>query len=211
MAAFVTGLIVEVVAGAAREMQSRCRANTFLDRVNQELFMPRGLYAMVMQFKDEVPGQQHGTLGMLSEKLGKTIFATENIDINLSASKPKFNPSQTVARNTNTDEYLEINKVNKSSRNLRSTSGKTYGQIELPDTAPLVFPDLVRGPTQMAGGKGDEPERMCEKLKSAGVWVQDYMDRRAQASYVSTFSFHIYLPVMESLTATRQSETHGLP
>lgn len=55
-AAQITSVIVQTVAGAAREIQSWHSANTFLDWVNQDIFMPRGLYAMAMAFKDDVPG-----------------------------------------------------------------------------------------------------------------------------------------------------------
>lgn len=74
VAAQVVSAVVQVVAGTARELQSRHRGNTFLDKVNQELFMPRGLYAMVMCFKDQVPGEQRGVLTKLSNTLGKTLY-----------------------------------------------------------------------------------------------------------------------------------------
>ncbi|GAB1202543.1 hypothetical protein APSETT445_001161 [Aspergillus pseudonomiae] len=157
-AAQITSIIVQTVAGTAREIQSRRRANTFLDRVNQDLFMPRGLYAMVMAYKDEAPGQQQGALGLLSQKLGKTLFGFEKVDIN-----------QPVAKST-------------------LASGRTYGHIELPDSAPLVYPDLDRAAARAMEGKGDEGEGIRERMKSAGSWVQDYFDRKAQASYVSTVS-----------------------
>src|ERR1700744_6157032 len=42
--------VVQVVAGTAKELQTRHRSNTFLDLVNEKLFKPRGLYALVMAF-----------------------------------------------------------------------------------------------------------------------------------------------------------------
>ncbi|KAJ5665170.1 uncharacterized protein N7477_007618 [Penicillium maclennaniae] len=172
----VVGTVVQVVAGTARELQSRHRGNTFLDKVNQALFMPRGLYAMVMCFKDQVPGQQRGLLANLSNNLGKTLFASKKLDLN-----------ETIAKYSNPDPNMSS--MSKQLKNIRLASGKTYGQVELPESAELVFPDLDRVAAQELGIKTNEkrPENsgVREKFKDAGIWVQDYMDRRAQAFYES--------------------------
>ncbi|KAB8243505.1 hypothetical protein BDV35DRAFT_383061 [Aspergillus flavus] len=120
-AAQITSVIVQTVAGTAREIQSWHRANTFLDRVNQELFMPRRLYAMVMAFKDD---------------LGKTLFGIEKVDINQPVEKPTFDPAPTIAKYTHSDEHPEMNMVKKHLKNIRLASGKTHGQIKLPVAAP---------------------------------------------------------------------------
>ncbi|KAB8262060.1 hypothetical protein BDV32DRAFT_147709 [Aspergillus pseudonomiae] len=182
-AAQITSIIVQTVAGTAREIQSRRRSNTFLDRVNQDLFMPRGLYAMVMAYKDEAPGQQQGALGLLSQKLGKTLFGFEKVDINQLVAKSTFDPAPTIAKYTHTDHHPEMNMAQKRLKNMRLASGRTYGHIELPDSAPLVYPDLDRAAARAMEGKGDEGEGTRERMKSAGSWVQDYFDRKAQASY----------------------------
>ncbi|KAK6837464.1 hypothetical protein RU639_001461 [Aspergillus parasiticus] len=160
-AAQITSIIIQTVAGTAREIQSRHRANIFLDRVNQDLFMPRGLYVM----------------------LGKTLFGLKKVDINQPVEKPTFDPAPTIAKYTHTDEHPEMNTVKKRLKNMRLASGKTHGLIELPEAAPLVYPDLDRAAARAMEGNGRESERTREKMKSAGAWVQDYMDRKAQASY----------------------------
>lgn len=178
LASQIVSTVVQVVAGTAKELQSRSRRNTFLDRVNQELFMPRGLYAMVMAFKDEVPGQQpRGPLSKLANATGKALFSSERLDIN-----------QTVAKYSNPD--ADMSKMKKGMQNIRLVSGKTRGEIELPEAAALVFPELDRAADldlQQQQGKGKEAvnETTKEKWKGAGKWVQDYLDRKAQASYVS--------------------------
>ncbi|KAK3936516.1 hypothetical protein QBC46DRAFT_394899 [Diplogelasinospora grovesii] len=177
ISAQIVSTVVQVVAGTARELQSRHRRNTFLDRVNQSLLMPRGLYAMVMAFKDEVPGQQQrGGLSGLASTLGKTLFAAERLDIN-----------QTVAKYSNPDPNLS--KFKKGIRDIRLTNGKTYNEVELPEAAPLIYPDLDRAVQQdlereaQDQGKGPEKKDIKEKWKSAGEFVQDYLDRRAQAQF----------------------------
>lgn len=173
LAAQIVGTVVQVVAGTAKELQSRTRRNTFLDRVNQELFMPRGLYAMVMAFKDEVPGQQpRGPLSKLVGTAGKALFSSERLDIN-----------QTVAKYSNPDP--QMTRMRKGLQNIRLVSGKTHGEIELPEAAALVYPDLdwAAQVDLESNGKGTDDEGMKEKWKDAGKWVKDYLDRKAQASY----------------------------
>lgn len=71
-----------------------------------------------------------------------------------------------------------MNMVEMHLKNIRLASGKTHGQIKLPVAAPLVHPDLDRAAARAMEGKGREAEGTREKVKSAGAWVQDYMDRK---------------------------------
>ncbi|KAE8332858.1 hypothetical protein BDV39DRAFT_199859 [Aspergillus sergii] len=157
-AAQITSIIVQTVTGTAREIQSRHRTNTFLDQVNQDLFMPRGLYAWSWPLK------------RMSQ-----------------ASKAEPLAS-----------YLRNEHGQKAVKNIRLASGKTHGQIELPEAAPLVYPDLDRAAERTMEDKGREAEGTREKMKSAGAWVQDYMDRKAQASYVKAKNPGSSLAVPES-------------
>ncbi|KAH8900381.1 hypothetical protein GQ53DRAFT_708184 [Thozetella sp. PMI_491] len=174
----IVSTVVQVVAGTARELQSRHRRNNFLDMINQDLFMPRGLFAMVMAFKDQVPGQQSsGPLSRLTGMLGQSLVSSERLDIN-----------QTAAKYSNPDP--ELSKIKKGLQNIRLASGKTYGQLELPESAELVFPDLDRAVDKEmnAEGKGKGTagsSNFKDKMKGAGEFVQDYLDRRAQAQYAA--------------------------
>ncbi|KAJ4414356.1 hypothetical protein N0V82_007964 [Gnomoniopsis sp. IMI 355080] len=170
--ATIVSSVVQVVAGTAKELQSRHRRNTFLDRANQELFMPRGMYAMVMAFKDEVPGQQpRGPLSKLAGTLGKSLFSTERLDIN-----------QTAAKYSNPDP--EMSRLKKGMKDIRLVSGKTYTEVELPEAAALVYPDLDRAVEKEMQQEGKTKKTSTkDKFKGAGAWVQDYMDRKAQATF----------------------------
>ncbi|KAK9770751.1 putative Aminoglycoside phosphotransferase domain-containing protein [Seiridium cardinale] len=174
VAAQVVGAVAQVVAGTAKELQSRYRQNTFLDRVNENLLMPRGLYALVMTFKDETPeaAKRRGPLTKLASTVGKNIFTQERLDIN-----------QTVEKYSRADETMSD--MRKKTKNIRLFSGKTVGQVELPKAAALIYPDLDSAADQDLGSndKGKEAEGVKEKWKGAGKWVQDYLDRRAQAAY----------------------------
>lgn len=145
--AMITSTVIQVAVGAAKEVQSRGRANSFLDDMNQKLFQPRGLYCLVMAFKPDA--ERPVTAGQVT--IG---------DLIAKYSQPAES------------------KVKGTMSKLRVSSGKTYGELEMPEAAPLIFPAL----DQMAvGADGKKPN----KLKRGGEFVANYMDRRAQATYVS--------------------------
>ncbi|SRR6266511_5801328 len=58
---------------------------------------------------------------------------------------------------------------------IRNDPNTTYGDLQLPPSAPLVYLDLVRA-TSASGKRND--------LRGMSHFVADYFDRRAQAEYV---------------------------
>lgn len=48
----------QVAASVGAEVQSRARTNDFLDRMNEELFKPAGLYCMIFKYKSDADMQQ---------------------------------------------------------------------------------------------------------------------------------------------------------
>ncbi|KAM5349135.1 hypothetical protein ACJ41O_008958 [Fusarium nematophilum] len=60
---------------------------------------------------------------------------------------------------------------------LRESSGKTYGEVELPEAAPLVFPVLDESDIQKEGSKA--------KMEDAQDYVREYFDKRAQAKFAA--------------------------
>ncbi|KJR88341.1 uncharacterized protein SPSK_07135 [Sporothrix schenckii 1099-18] len=183
MGAQIASVVVQVVAGTARELQSRHRNNTFLDRANQELFMPRGLFAMVMAFKDDMPNASGGgLLGGLKSAIGKSLVSTERLDINQTTVKY----SQLAALGSN-GAANKGHKTKAAMRNLRKNNGMTYTELELPQAAELVYPDLdnaaERDLAAVEGG-GEVPKN--SKWHRSGKFVSSYLDRRAQAEYAGT-------------------------
>lgn len=140
----ITSTVIQFAAGAAIYLQTTQRTHSFLDEMNDKLFKPRGLYAMVMKYIPQ----------------GTRPISVQQADLN------------TMIGHENTPH--------KSYQNFRAVNaGRSYGAIEMPDSAPLVFPAL------------DEAARMQDpakvgKLKNSMAFVTDYYDKRAQASYVSS-------------------------
>lgn len=160
---------VQVAAGVAKEVQARHRTNDFLDRINEELFKPAGLFAMIVKYKtaDEVARSDNSLL----KRFG---VGTQQVDFNTGKVVAKYDRSLSD----------EASKKSMSDRmnNLRLASGTTRGAIELPEAAPLVFPDVDKA-VQSSG-----PETFKDKTKDAKMFLGDYLDRRAQMEYVSQTS-----------------------
>ena len=58
-------------------------------------------------------------------------------------------------------------KMRQTLKNLKLSSGKTYGELELPEAAPLIFPAL----DELADGTSDEALKKQNKLKSSQKFV----------------------------------------
>lgn len=69
--------------------------------------------------------------------------------------------------------------------NLRSSSGRSYGDFEFPEVAPLIYPGL----DYLASQEGEAAAEQKKNLKKGKAFVEDYMDRRAQAKFVRNKSF----------------------
>ncbi|KAJ6022235.1 hypothetical protein N7540_007739 [Penicillium herquei] len=171
----IVGAVVQIAAGIAKELQARNRANTFLDRVNQEIFMPRGLVAMIMAFKnDDCSG--FGSI--------KKLFHTEKVDIN----DPNAGNHDTIQGNP----YDHLNEAatshnipqegegwwKRNVKKIRETNGQTKGDVQLPESGPLVYPYLDAAIEQ----NSEAPQGFTNKMGAAGDWVQDYMDRKSHAN-----------------------------
>ncbi|KAI9698762.1 MAG: hypothetical protein M1836_003872 [Candelina mexicana] len=72
---------------------------------------------------------------------------------------------------------IRIAKAGKSGimNSLRRSGGKTHGEIELPEAAPLVFSALDAMPDA----------QKQNAFKTGGNFLADYYDRRAQATYIA--------------------------
>ncbi|KAK9319958.1 hypothetical protein V1517DRAFT_356584, partial [Lipomyces orientalis] len=133
---------VQVSVGFAKEIQARQRTNSFLDKMNNEFFKPRGLFCLIMTYKPDQSAPH------------------EIVDI-CQTVRQTLAPASSTAR-----EHL---------KKFRLSSGKTYGEVELPESAPLIFPAL----DSLASDNGQEQN----KLKRSQKFIADYFDRRSQATY----------------------------
>lgn len=78
----------------------------------------------------------------------------------------------------------DFGKMGRLQHRFKSSDGKTYGNI-FPEVAPLIFPGI----DQLASGPDSEK---VSKMKKKGKFVSGYMDKRAQAKFVSISDLHRY-------------------
>lgn len=88
------------------------------------------------------------------------------------------------------------------SRKFQSSSGTTT-DFEFMQTAQLVFPGL----DYIAAAPGEEAKGIKNKLKRSKNFVTEYMDRRAQAEFVSVALFSIPLFLFFNKNPSRSVKT----
>jgi hypothetical protein len=86
-----------------------------------------------------------------------------------------------ITKTINSSMTPAANKTRQTLKNMRLSSGKTYGELELPEAAPLIFPALEN----LADDTSMDAEQKKSKMKSSQKFVADYFDRRAQAKYMA--------------------------
>ncbi|KAL6717666.1 hypothetical protein ACLMJK_005581 [Lecanora helva] len=166
---------VQIAAAMGQEVQERWRTNKFLDQANREIFMPRGLYALIVSYK---PGESE-----------QTEMGTQTVDLGASAMA-KYGENLTKPEDPAGDRHSRsstINEMKRKMQNLRISSGETRGEAEFPvSCAKLTFPalDAVAAVTEGYKSKDQSAvDNILAKSKSSSKFVADYLDRRAQASY----------------------------
>lgn len=201
LAVSATAASIAIVAGIALELQIGKRTNSFLDRANQEIFMPRGQYAMIMRFTDRPlkkaqKGENTGNAHFgdpEADRLGG-LFSMEQINFNQSGERSEdgssisqhqrleFDAAATISKFTYSAEHPQMNSWQKRLKDYRKASGTTVNDAHLPQCAPLVFPEIDRAAIRARDGL--EPK---SSFQSGATWVRDYIDRKEQESFVSTY------------------------
>lgn len=206
-------MAIQIVAETAMQTQIRHRTNSYLDKVNEELFMPRGQYVLVMKFKDQPPKQKKGgSPGSFSDMLGG-LFSTEKVNVGQSSGSKipagnepeneilEFDAAATISKITHSEEHPEMNAWTRRMKHYGEVSERTYNALELPECAPLAFPDIDRAAIRVREGK--EPK---SKFQSGRSWVRDYMDRKTQAVFVSNailFQYNLKKAYADRVMLTR--------
>ena len=175
---------VQVAVGIGQEIQERYRTNRFLTQANKEIFIPKGLYAMIVTYK--TGGSEQPEVGV------------ERVDLEATAVAKYgggFQADATVTESGDSEKPGMLGDVKEKMKQFRVASGETHGEAEMPVIcAPLIFPALDAAAAAATSSPAAEGERNSEgigsnikaKSKSASKFVNDYYDRRAQASYVCT-------------------------
>lgn len=150
----------------AIELQSRYKANIFLDQINRDLFMPLGLYCMVLMCKDGPGTAQNPEFGV------------ESINLDTAKQINKWGLPKT--KDSSDAQVDPISKSNQILRPIRLTSGRTKVS-EMPlEIAPLIYPGL----DAMLDRPLATPDKsLKERMMRHKEFYADYFDRRARADY----------------------------
>jgi hypothetical protein len=128
------------------------------------------------------------------DQVNQSLFKPKGLYCLIMTFKPDHNES---VLNADMSQEMAIikaisvpeNKVGQQMRKLKSSSGKTMGEIGLPEAAPLIFPAIDHAAAKAVEGQDvNTNARQSNKLKASGAFIADYLDRRAQAEYAETHS-----------------------
>lgn len=156
--------VVQVGAQVGEAIQTRQRTNSFLDRMNEELFKPRGLYAMIIKYKPDADVGNPSSMTDIGSRFG---LRPQVVDLNTNQTIAKYDRSLSEERG-----------FSAKMKGLRLASGTTQGRFALPEAAPLIFPYVDEAIAQ-----GDGKETFKDKTKDAKKFMAQYLDRRAQMQY----------------------------
>ncbi|KAI1329346.1 hypothetical protein F5Y16DRAFT_397531 [Xylariaceae sp. FL0255] len=160
----LVSLALTAITNVADEVHSRFKTNKFLDRMNKEFFVPRGLVALIATWKPSATNELVTAVDFDGGVVEPVVSGA------VAASSGEAKPSKL--------------------RNLKHTFASSSGAsaFEFPETAPLVFPVLdslaIRG-----NGNGDNNDsnntvsKRPNTFKRAGSFVKEYMDKRARAEW----------------------------
>ncbi|KAJ9616352.1 hypothetical protein H2200_000070 [Cladophialophora chaetospira] len=131
----VAAFAVHSTIEAGRRMYITHKYNKYMHNMNEKFFQPRGLYALIMDYKP------------------RSDSATEIVDLQTQVALSAANGGDTGSK-------------------FKVSSGATHNELEMPDAAPLVFPNLNGNQKQNA-------------LQKASEFLGNYSDRRAQAVFAA--------------------------
>ncbi|KAJ5925416.1 hypothetical protein N7454_008055 [Penicillium verhagenii] len=191
LAVSLTAVAVQILADTAQQFQIRKRTTSYLDMVNEQVFKPRGQYAMIMKFTEKPPKPKKKKNGSAASDPLADMFNMEQVNVNGSGvrqegdpevgsapSQQDFNAAETIAKFTNTEDHPEMNAWKTRMKGYRLQSGETRGQMQLPESAPLIYPRIDRAAQRVREGKEAKGA-----FASSRSWASEYIDRRRQIEF----------------------------
>lgn len=160
------GVGVGIATDAIMELQSRFKSNKFLDSVNAEFFIPRGLICLVVTWR---PDASNDELIAAVDFEGKAIKSHSETGL-----VEKIRDIAT--KKTPSGEGLR--QIQEQMQDIMKPSNGVFNCAE---PAPLVFPSL-HGKAVASGGTGNDKKKNA--VDRAEIWLDEYMDERAKAKWI---------------------------
>ncbi|KAK1453352.1 hypothetical protein CMEL01_05011 [Colletotrichum melonis] len=161
-ASLLFGFAVEAATKAIMEGQSLFCSNKFLNCVNVEFFIPRGLVCLVVTWQ---PGNYSGQ------------FAT-NFEEEVDAPQARPDLRQEIT-NVAAGNEKPLEGWRELKTQMCDLMKPTRGDFSWPEPAPLIFPDFEGTP-----GKADVEAKKKNAWDRIEDWINDHSDKRAQASWI---------------------------
>ncbi|KEZ41708.1 hypothetical protein SAPIO_CDS6889 [Scedosporium apiospermum] len=164
------GIGVGIATDAAIETQSRFKSNKFLVSINADFFLPRGLLCLVVTRKPEAA---------VGELITTVDFEGRAVESQTKATT-SFNQKirDIITKASSSDKELQ-----KSRGQIQDRMKSSSGAYEWPEPAALIFPSPGEaGSAQRRAVEGNKKKKNA--LDRAESWLDEYMDRYAQAKWL---------------------------
>ncbi|KAL2211896.1 hypothetical protein CC79DRAFT_1268350 [Sarocladium strictum] len=162
---------LEMAVQAATEAQSRYREGRFIDRVNAEYFIPRGLIAMVVTWKSWDGQRPEGSIG--------------SKDIDIGARETTLNPDSGFTKEWKDLRSKKATPVEMRTRlnsHMQQRMMRYNGVFECPETAPLVFTTAAEDHAVNVIKKNGKKMNGFDRGEQ---WINSFRDRRAQVKWTT--------------------------
>ncbi|PWY86701.1 hypothetical protein BO70DRAFT_351296 [Aspergillus heteromorphus CBS 117.55] len=186
---------IQVAATAANKAHIKYKTNATIDRYNEELFGPAGLYCMIMKYD---PQDQEDRRLRSAESPVKQLgaFASRFQDSRTSSLRGSLSTLKSLSSRGSESSQPSRNPLIKLGSKFQDpVSGQVQGSSSLPaEVAPLIYIDdrrefkemLRQATTVESVPVGDEAaKRKKSKPMVAKAAIDDYLDRRARARYTT--------------------------
>ncbi|KAJ5758947.1 hypothetical protein N7520_006103 [Penicillium odoratum] len=181
----VAAIAVQTVFETVAQFQNRKRTTNFLDKINEELFIPRGQYCLIMKFKDQPDKPKKNASKEPADALGD-VFSMEQVRADGTQVEPaspnpagtgpsEFDAARTISKYTHTENHPDMPAWKQRMKGYRFQSGETHGDLALPESAPLIYPRIDKAAQREAEGKAPKTS-----FQNSRTWASDYWDRRRQ-------------------------------
>jgi hypothetical protein len=151
--------------------------------------------------KVAMEGQRRYRTNAYLDKINAELFHPVNLHVMVMSFKPEASDTAVldVGLDSSPSAASALNGLVGKSKpgKFRTSDGKTHGELELPETAELIYPDAAtlaeitsHSSSQLADAAAEGSETASTHKKDSAwksniAFLQDYKDRRAQAKYAA--------------------------
>jgi hypothetical protein len=164
--AMMATVAAATVFGMGPEAPAGCKVNNFLDRINETVFQPAGLLAVIAKYKPDEEMQRSAHSGALT-----SLIRADHVNFStMESAMPLYNRPE---------DAKQAGEIGDRMRDMRLAGAPARSSRPSPVAAPLVFPAVDRMLNTGVTGV------VSNSLFSVGNVVSNYIDRRSQLNIVS--------------------------